>query len=94
MSAAERQRREVYYSGRVQGVGFRYTVRALASGFAVSGYVRNLADGRVHLLVEGERNEVANFVRAVQKEMQRYISSIQEMAGPASGRFDSFDIRL
>ncbi len=93
MSTAQPQRREVYYSGRVQGVGFRYVVRALAAGFAVTGYVRNLADGRVHLLVEGKTDEVANFVRAIQKEMQHYIASIHETVGAASGQFDSFDIR-
>jgi acylphosphatase len=87
------QRREVCYSGRVQGVGFRYTVRALATGFAVTGYVRNLADGRVYLLVEGETDEVARFVRAIQKEMQHYIASTHETLGAAGGQFDSFDIR-
>jgi acylphosphatase len=93
VSTAQRQRREVYYAGRVQGVGFRYTVRALAAGFAVTGYVRNLADGRVHLLVEGEAGEVDSFVRAVQQQMQRYITGAQEMVGAASGQFDSFEIR-
>lgn len=41
----------VYYSGRVQGVGFRYTTKQLAAGFDVTGWVRNLPDGRVELLV-------------------------------------------
>ena len=54
---------------------------------------RNSADGRVHLLVEGKTDEVANFVRAIQKEMQHYIASIHETVGAASGQFDSFDIR-
>jgi acylphosphatase len=93
VSTTQRQRREVYYSGRVQGVGFRFTVRALAAGFAVTGFVRNLADGRVHLLVEGETDEAVKLVRAVQKAMQHYIVSTHETVGAASGQFDSFEIR-
>jgi acylphosphatase len=93
VSTAQRQRREVYYSGRVQGVGFRYTVCALARKYAVTGYVRNLTDGRVYLLVEGETDAVAGFLHAIQKEMQHYIAGTHEMVGAASGQFDTFGIR-
>ena len=41
--------KQVLYSGRVQGVGFRYTVKQIASGFDVTGWVKNLPDGRVEL---------------------------------------------
>ena len=64
-----KERRLVFYEGRVQGVGFRFTARRLASGFAVEGYVRNLDDGRVELLAEGERGEVDGFLDAVAREM-------------------------
>jgi acylphosphatase len=46
---------QVYYSGNVQGVGFRYTVKSVATGFEVTGMVRTLPDGRVHLVAEGAR---------------------------------------
>jgi len=49
-----RERRRLYYSGHVQGVGFRYTCQSLARGFDVAGYVRNLPCGRVELVVEGD----------------------------------------
>ncbi|SIO02010.1 acylphosphatase [Singulisphaera sp. GP187] len=52
------ERRRVYYSGRVQGVGFRFTTQHLAQSFEVSGYVRNLDDGRVELVAEGETAEL------------------------------------
>ena len=52
------ERRRVYYSGRVQGVGFRFTAQHLAQSFDVSGFVRNLDDGRVELVAEGESTEV------------------------------------
>ena len=57
----------VYYSGNVQGVGFRYTVKSVATGFEVTGLVRNLADGRVHLVAEGAREELEGFRQAVRE---------------------------
>jgi len=59
--------RQIHYEGRVQGVGFRYTVRQLASGFEVTGTVRNLPDGRVELCVAGDRAEVADFLTAIRE---------------------------
>ena len=58
MTASGVEQREIHYSGRVQGVGFRYTVRSLASRMAVTGFVRNLPDGRVQLVVEGPPSEI------------------------------------
>ena len=55
----------IFYSGRVQGVGFRYTVKKLATGFDVSGTIRNLADGRVELIAEGFRPELEAFRAAI-----------------------------
>jgi acylphosphatase len=62
---AERKRITVLYSGNVQGVGFRYTTRQLATGFDVSGTVRNLADGRVELVAEGTTEELTAFQQAI-----------------------------
>ena len=87
MSQSDRQQREVYYAGSVQGVGFRYTVRSLAGRFEVTGFVRNLPDGRVHLVVEGEAAEVDAFLDAVKAEMGYYIGDVEETARPATGRF-------
>ena len=56
---------QVFYEGRVQGVGFRYTARRVAAGFDVAGYVRNLADGRVELVASGDADEVDGFLEAV-----------------------------
>ena len=82
-----------YYAGRVQGIGFRYTARSLAAGFDVTGFVRNLPDGRVHLVVEGATAEVDKFLDAVKTEMGYYIGDIEETERPASGRFQGFEIR-
>ncbi|HOY58666.1 MAG TPA: acylphosphatase [Verrucomicrobiota bacterium] len=56
-----RCRLHIWYSGHVQGVGFRYSVRSVAQGYEVSGLVRNLLDGRVELVAEGARNELDAF---------------------------------
>jgi acylphosphatase len=56
---------QVFYEGHVQGVGFRFTVRHIAKGFDVTGWVRNLADGRVELQVRGEEDEVRAFIHRI-----------------------------
>lgn len=58
---------EIYYEGKVQGVGFRATVLGLARGFEVAGEVKNLPDGRVHLILQGEKEEVEDFLKAIRE---------------------------
>ena len=64
---SSRKRLHVLYSGRVQGVGFRYTAKTVATGFEVTGIVRNLADGRVELIVEGLKDELDGFQQAIRE---------------------------
>jgi acylphosphatase len=86
-------RREAHYAGTVQGVGFRYTVRSLAGRFAVAGFVRNLSDGRVQLLAEGEAAELDGFFAAVAAELGHYIRDTKISERPAVGDFNGFEIR-
>lgn len=60
--------KQVIFHGRVQGVGFRYTVKDLSRGFDVRGWVENLADGSVELQVMGDKDEVESFVREIAEE--------------------------
>ena len=83
----------VYFSGHVQGVGFRFRTERLASEFAVTGCVRNLPDGRVELVVEGEGDELAAFVRRIESTMAGYIERTEIEREPAGGRFARFEIR-
>lgn len=78
-----RVRRRAYYSGRVQGVGFRFVSQRLARGFAVDGYVRNLDDGSVELLAEGEVAEVGSFLDAVRRELGDKIHDVRVETEPA-----------
>ena len=65
---------QVFYEGHVQGVGFRYTVRHIAKGFDVTGWVRNLRDGRVEMQVNGTEDEVRAFLEAImQSELRAHI---------------------
>ena len=85
---------QVFYEGRVQGVGFRFTVRHIAKGFDVTGWVRNLADGRVELQVTGEDDEVRAFLDQVtQSELHSLIHGQTEnrLEEPVAAR--GFEIR-
>lgn len=65
--------KRVIYTGQVQGVGFRYTTRRLAAGYTVAGYVRNLPDGSVEVVAEGEPDEIDRFLTAIEQRMAGYI---------------------
>lgn len=67
--------KRILYAGRVQGVGFRYSTQALAAGYPVSGYVRNLPSGEVELVAEGEDSVVEAFLAAVTRQMAAYINN-------------------
>ena len=72
------ERRRVNYVGRVQGVGFRFTAARLASGFGVSGWVRNLPDGRVELEAQGESDQVLGFLEAIHSKLGSKIHRADE----------------
>lgn len=93
--ALEWIRREVFFSGRVQGVGFRYTVNSIAANYRVTGFVRNLPDGRVHLVAEGTEGEVGRFVAAIESRMSDNIQQAEKsLKTTPNGEFDTFQIRF
>jgi acylphosphatase len=83
----------VFFSGRVQGVGFRYAALQAAKEFEVSGFVSNLADGRVHLEAEGSASEVAKFVAAVEERMHGHVRKVERQSALRSAQFSGFSIR-
>ena len=88
-----RQRLHVFYSGHVQGVGFRYTVRNVAQGYEVVGLVRNLLDGRVELIAEGEPAELEAFRQAIRESgLVPHIRHEEVHREPAQGGLSGFVI--
>ena len=87
-------RRTVLFAGSVQGVGFRYTTERVARRLPVSGYVRNLPDGRVEVVAEGSGGDLAAFLAALEDAMSGYIRDRQVAEGPGTGEFAGFTIRF
>ena len=83
--------KRVVFSGRVQGVGFRYTAFGLARSFDVSGTVRNRSDGRVEMVVQGVPEELDRFLKAIAGRMDGYISD-QAVEDVAVADFQGFQI--
>jgi acylphosphatase len=88
-----RQRVHIFYSGRVQGVGFRHATKMVATGFEVSGVVRNLPDGRVELMAEGARAELEAFLKAIEDSaVGGLIRQAEANWGAAKNEFRGFEI--
>ena len=83
----------VYFSGRVQGVGFRYQSLQVSKEFDVTGYVTNLPDGRVQLEVEGGAAEVAAFVAAIEERLHGYVRKVERLPAKRPAQFRGFSIR-
>ena len=86
--------RHVFFEGRVQGVGFRWTVKNLARGYDVTGWVKNLPDGRVEMQVSGETEEVDAFIEAIaESELKSHIKKSDVSVIPPPAGFHGFEIR-
>jgi len=85
-------REEVFFSGRVQGVGFRYSTRQVAKEYEVTGKVANLADGRVHLVAEGNHREVDAFIASVEERLHFHIRKMERRVLAGSAKFKDFVI--
>ena len=83
----------LFFSGHVQGVGFRYSVLQVAKEFDVAGFVSNLADGRVQLEAEGAPADVTAFIEAVQEKMHGYIRKVERASRMRSRQFSGFGIK-
>ena len=85
--------RLVYYEGRVQGVGFRATVKGIARGYEVLGWVKNVPDGRVELLAAGELEEVEAFLEAISESgLRGFIKKMDTLPQPAPEGLRGFEI--
>jgi acylphosphatase len=85
----------VYYSGRVQGIGFRYTVQDIANQQRVFGWIKNLSDGRVEVLAEAEEDTLNSFLEQVNQHFSHYIKEVNMEwlpAGRQSSEFRDFQV--
>lgn len=80
--------------GRVQGVGFRYYVRQSTAGLSVTGWVRNLSDGRVELVAEGSRSDLDTLLgRVKQGPTGSLVTDVKVDWRLAGGGMTGFSIR-
>jgi acylphosphatase len=85
-------RRHIFFKGHVQGVGFRFTTRQTASRYDVTGFVRNLPDGRVEVVVEGADDEVEAFYQDLAGRMKQYIHDTDIASETVTGEFEGFRV--
>jgi len=87
------KRLTAYFSGTVQGVGFRYTVERISRHFPVTGYVKNLRDGRVEVVAESEERDLKDFLAAIRESsMKSYICDLEVAWSEAQGEFKAFGV--
>lgn len=87
------ERRRIIYSGRVQGVGFRFTAHRLAQPFPVTGFVKNLHDGTVHLEAQGKPSDLDAFLDRLALDMKPNITRAHTTDCPLADSETAFDIR-
>ncbi|MEI6631087.1 MAG: acylphosphatase [bacterium] len=81
-----------YYSGRVQGIGFRFTAESIARELGITGWVRNLSDGRVEIVAEAGEEALKEFLERISRHLSRYIMDVDMQWQSASAKFKEFAI--
>jgi len=84
----------VYYSGQVQGVGFRFTVSTIADNLGVWGWVKNLSDSRVEIVAEAEEEVLKGFLEKLREYFASHIRGEDIEWCQASGKFRDFGIEF
>ena len=88
------KRAHIHYSGMVQGVGFRYAAERLASEFKIKGWVKNLRDGRVEVLCEGDERDIGFFIEKINSIFKHQIYDSSTEWGEAKRELEDFEIRI
>ncbi len=84
--------KRLIYSGHVQGVGFRYTTFRIAQSYDVAGYVKNLPDGNVEVLIEGPDRQVESIIDRLGDAMNDFIRSVKQQSLEPSNHYTKFSI--
>lgn len=93
MTTSETVTQRILFSGRVQGVGFRWSTRQLATARPIVGYVRNLSDGRVELVAQAESKQIEALLAELQRRFPGHVEEIEREDLPADDSLTNFDIR-
>ena len=93
-TSSRHERWNIHFTGHVQGVGFRYNTQQLTRDLAVTGFVRNLVDGRVEVVAEGSAADLASFRTKIEHAMSGHIQEVQVDRRMATGEFSAFEIRF
>jgi acylphosphatase len=84
--------KHIIFSGRVQGVGFRFTARRIAGRYELSGFVRNLPNGTVEMFAQGGANDVAQCLRDIGEAFAGYVRDAKIEDALPDARYDGFSI--
>jgi acylphosphatase len=90
----KKQKVHVFFTGHVQGVGFRFTARKIAEKLGLAGFVQNLPDGRVEIVCEGDKSVLDDFLSEIEEAMRGYISNSTIEWDDMKGGFSAFEIRF
>ncbi len=85
---------QLFFSGSVQGVGFRFKAQSLARRSKLTGWVKNLADGRVEIRAEGEREDLGLFLSRLKEEFGHQLTKLDSQDMPFLGEFNDFEIKF
>jgi len=86
------QRVHVFFSGIVQGVGFRFMVQRFAFKLDLKGWVKNLSDGKVEIVVEGEKDKINELISQLKNEFDGSIENVDIEISEPTNEFKSFSI--
>lgn len=84
--------KHIFFSGRVQGVGFRFAAHRIANRYQLTGFVRNTADGRVEVLVQGGGDDVKNCLGDIEETFGNYIREVEIEEIPPRPQYQRFQI--
>ncbi len=84
--------KHIIFSGRVQGVGFRFTAQRIAGRYGLRGFVRNLPNGTVEMFAQGDATDVAQCLRDIDESFAGYVRDAKIEDASPNARYDGFSI--
>jgi acylphosphatase len=92
MEQMEQTAKHIVFSGEVQGIGFRFTANRLAGRYSVTGFVRNLPDGNVEMLIQGSEQDIRHCIAEIQDSFRGYIRNTKTDSVPPNPSYTNFRV--